>query len=106
MVALPDPARIAEETRSERLEQRIKPTVKKTIEIAAAMSGTDTSDFVVTAAYEAALRRLEGARLTELAGEDAERFFAALDRAEAKEPTKAMKRAMGQYGKQVGNAIR
>lgn len=106
MVALPDPDRIAGETRTERLEQRIKPTVKKTIEIAAALTGTDTSDFIVTAAYEAALKRLEGTRATELLGEDARRFFAALDRSGAGEPTEAMRQAMADYERQVGNAIR
>ncbi|WP_207461849.1 DUF1778 domain-containing protein [Azospirillum sp. SYSU D00513] len=106
MFSLPDPNRIAEERRSERLEQRIKPSVKRTIEIAAALTGTDTSDFVVTSAYEAALKRLAESRTTELAGEDAKRFFDALDRLEPKEPTDALRRAMAQYEDQVENAIR
>mgnify|MGYP002714104270 CR=1 FL=1 len=106
MNALPDPGLVPEEKGTERLEQHIKPSVRRAIEMAASLTGMDTSDFVVMAAYEAALKRLEGTRATEILGEDAERFFSALDRTGPKQPTEAMKRAMARYEERVENAIR
>ncbi len=46
---------LAKETRSERMEQRVKPSMKQIIEYAATLSGTDTSEFVSTAAFQAAM---------------------------------------------------
>lgn len=85
---------LARESRSERMEQRVKPSVKQAIEFAAAAAGTDTSEFVSTAAFQAALDRIESMRRTRLTGEDAARFFAALDR-EAR-PNAAMRTLMAE----------
>jgi uncharacterized protein (DUF1778 family) len=82
--------RLARETRSERMEQRVKPSMKQAIEFAAALSGTDTSEFVSTAALQAAMDRVAAMRRTRLAGEDA-----ALDR-EAR-PNEAMRTLMAEH---------
>jgi hypothetical protein len=44
--------KLQSETRSERLEQRIKPTMKQMIELAAMLTGTDTSEFVTNGGAE------------------------------------------------------
>ena len=48
---------LARESRIERMEQRVKPSMKQAIEFAAALAGTDTSEFVSTAAFQAAMDR-------------------------------------------------
>lgn len=86
---------LSKETRSERMEQRIKPSMKQIIEYAATLSGTDTSEFVSTAAFEAAMSKIGAMWRTPLEGEDAARFLAALDRKH--EPNQAMKDLMADY---------
>jgi uncharacterized protein (DUF1778 family) len=86
---------LARETRSERMEQRVKPTMKQAIEFAAALSGTDTSEFVSMAAFQAAIERIVSMRRTQLMGGDAERFFTALDR--KAEPNEAMRKLMAEH---------
>jgi uncharacterized protein (DUF1778 family) len=86
---------LAREARSERMEQRVKPTMKQAIEFAAALSGTDTSEFVSMAAFQAAMDRIMAMRRTRLAGDDAERFFAALDRRSG--PNDAMRKLMAEH---------
>jgi uncharacterized protein (DUF1778 family) len=98
------PEVLAQETRSERMEQRVKPSIKRTIEMAAALAGTDTSDFVVLAAYHEAVRRFEDFSLTRLNEEEAKSFFAGLDRCDS--PTDAMRHLMADYEAGVVNAIR
>ncbi len=83
---------LAKETRSERMEQRVKPSMKRIIEYAATLSGADTSEFVSTAAFQAALDKVGALSRTRLDGEDAARFFAALER--RPEPNQAMKDLM------------
>ncbi len=73
-------AALGRESRSERMEQRVKPSMKRVIELAAALAGTDTSEFVSIAAFQAAMDRIGSTRRVRLASEDAIRFFAALDR--------------------------
>jgi uncharacterized protein (DUF1778 family) len=63
------------EIRSERLEQRIKPTMKQMIELAAMLTGTDTSEFVTMAALQAAIERIREMRRVQLTAEQAARFF-------------------------------
>jgi hypothetical protein len=48
-------AGLHKESRSERMEQRVKPTIEQAIELAATLAGTDTSEFVTTAAFQAAM---------------------------------------------------
>jgi uncharacterized protein (DUF1778 family) len=91
---------LARETRSERMEQRIKPTMKQAIEFAAALSGADTSEFVSTAAFRAALEKINSMRVTRLFGEDAERFFTALDRRRG--PNEAMRRLTAEHDEGLG----
>jgi uncharacterized protein (DUF1778 family) len=86
---------LARESRSERMEQRVKPTMKQAIEFAAALSGTDTSEFVSMAAFQAAMDRIISMRRTRLIGDDAGRLFAALDR-KAK-PNEAMRKLMAEH---------
>jgi len=86
---------LAKETRSERMEQRVKPSMKQIIEYAASLSGTDTSEFVSTAAFQAALDKVGALSRTQLDSEDAARFFAALER--RPEPNQAMKDLMAGY---------
>jgi uncharacterized protein (DUF1778 family) len=86
---------LARETRSERMEQRVKPTMKQAIEFAAALSGTDTSEVVSMAAFQAAIDRIISMRRTRLIGDDAGRFFAALDR--KAEPNEAMRKIMAEH---------
>ncbi len=88
---------LARESRSERMEQRVKPSMKQAIEFAAALSGTDTSEFVSTAAFKAAMDRVGAMRRTKLDGEDAARFFAALDR--ETQPNEAMRTLMAEHDK-------
>lgn len=77
------------------MEQRVKPSMKQAIEFAAALTGTDTSEFVSTAAFQAAMEKVAGVRRTVLDGEDAARFLAALDR-EA-QPNAAMRDLMAKH---------
>ncbi len=86
---------LARESRSERMEQRVKPSMKQAIEFAAALAGTDTSEFVSTAAFQAAMDRIESTRRTRIDGDDAARFFSALDR--NPEPNAAMRELMAAY---------
>jgi uncharacterized protein (DUF1778 family) len=86
---------LASQARSERMEQRIKPTMKSAIEFAAALSGTDTSEFVSTAAFQAALAKIASMRQTHLNNDDAERFFAALERRSG--PNQALRDLMEDY---------
>jgi uncharacterized protein (DUF1778 family) len=89
-------AGLQRESRSERMEQRVKPTIKQAIELAATLAGTDTSEFVTTAAFQAALDRIRDMRRTQLSGgEQADTFFAALDRPPA--PTQELRDLMAKH---------
>jgi uncharacterized protein (DUF1778 family) len=86
---------LANEKHSERMEQRVKPLVKQTIEMAAALSGSETSEFVTMAAFQAALDRIQSMRKTALDAEDTRRFFAVIDAASG--PNAAMRELMADY---------
>jgi uncharacterized protein (DUF1778 family) len=77
------------ETRSERPEQRIKPTIKQTIEWAAMLTGTETSEFVTMAAFQAAIERIREMCRIQLTAEQAARFFAAIE--EPRAPTQELR---------------
>jgi uncharacterized protein (DUF1778 family) len=86
---------LRQESRSERMEQRVKPTIKQAIELAATLAGTDTSEFVTTAAFQAAMDRIRDMRRMQLSGEEAEKFFAALER--PRSPTQELRELMDKH---------
>jgi uncharacterized protein (DUF1778 family) len=88
-------AELRRETRTERMEQRVKRTMKEAIEFAATISGTDTSEFVTRAAFEAALDKIRSTRSVGLTAADALRFCEALDKKQ--EPNPAMRQLMAEH---------
>jgi uncharacterized protein (DUF1778 family) len=92
------------EARSEWMEQRAKPTVKRMIEAAAALVGADTSDFVINAAYREAVRTMDEARAIRLSKAEMKRFLDALS--QPSQPTEAMKAMMAHYEKAAANPIK
>lgn len=86
---------LRQESRSERMEQRVKPTIKQAIELAATLAGTDTSEFVTTAAFQAAMDRIRDMRRTHLSSEEAEKFFAALQ--QPRPPTQELRDLMAKH---------
>lgn len=65
-------------TRSERIEARTTPEVLAVVRRAAEMQGRSLSDFVMTAAEEAAQRMIEHAHIVRLSTEDQMRFVETL----------------------------
>ncbi|HEY8037783.1 MAG TPA: DUF1778 domain-containing protein [Methylobacter sp.] len=65
---------ITEPIRTSRIEARIAPEVLAVIKRAAELQGRSVSDFVVTAAQEAAYRTIEEAGIIRLSAEDQRRF--------------------------------
>lgn len=63
-----------EPTRTARIEARIAPDVLTLVKHAAEMQGRSVSDFVVSAAQEAAHRAIEEAQIIRLSAEDQRRF--------------------------------
>jgi uncharacterized protein (DUF1778 family) len=76
---MPRQTAVAEERNTERMNFRVKPRIKATIQRAAALSGVDDSVFAMSAAYEAALEIIKRHEQITLMDEDREAFFAALD---------------------------
>lgn len=60
--------------RTSRIEARIAPEVLAVVKRAAELQGRSVSDFVVTAAQEAAYRAIEEAGIIRLSAEDQRRF--------------------------------
>jgi uncharacterized protein (DUF1778 family) len=79
------------EPSDERMHFRVKKRVKQTIRQAAALTGMDDSSFVISAAYDAAIKAIETHQKTVLQEIDFEPFFTALDNPPA--PTDALKKA-------------
>jgi uncharacterized protein (DUF1778 family) len=98
----PDAA--ARERRTERMEQRVRPTVKRIIEAAAAATGQDRSDFVTNAAYERAVAVLEDRLATRLPAERFVAFAAALDG--PGRPGERLRELMDEYERDVDDPIR
>jgi len=98
MLPFDDPTILLKEKRSERLEQRVKPTVKKTIETAAALLGITVAGFVLSHIYREARKVIEDHRRLSLTQEDFESLMAALDR--TSEPTDEF-RAMAETHKKI-----
>ena len=65
---------ISEHARTARIEARIAPDVLSLVKQAAEMQGRSVSDFVVSAAQEAAHRAIKEAQIIRLSAEDQRRF--------------------------------
>jgi uncharacterized protein (DUF1778 family) len=91
MYSRQDQTAAIKEPSDERMHFRVKKRVKQTIRQAAALTGMDDSSFVISAAYDAALKAIEAHQKTTLQDLDFEPFFAALDNPPA--PTEALAKA-------------
>lgn len=80
-----------EPSRTARLEARIAPEVLGLVKQAAEMQGRSLSDFVVSAAQDAAYRAIEEAQIIRLSAEDQRRFVELL--LNPPPPAPAMERA-------------
>ena len=78
-------------TKSARLEARITPDLQALLKRAAALEGRSVSDFVVTAAREAAEQRVEQAQVMRLSLEDQRAFVEAI--LDPPEPSASLRRA-------------
>ncbi|CAG9264479.1 MULTISPECIES: DUF1778 domain-containing protein [Burkholderia cepacia complex] len=84
-----------------RFEARIELDVHAAIRRAAEMQGRTMSDFVVSAAREAAQRAIADAEVIRLSLEDSQRFAAAI--LAPPEPVDALKRAMDRHDQLLRN---
>ena len=82
-----------------RLEARLPASVYATLKRAAELKGRSLSDFVVSAAHDAAQRAIEEDSIIRLSAEDQRRFAEALINAPA--PNAALKRAKRLHRAQV-----
>lgn len=86
-------------TRTTRLEARISPEALAIVRRAAEIQGRSLSDFVVSAAQEAAQRAIEEAQVLRLAVEDQEALVAAI--LNPPEPNDALRRAAAAHRRLV-----
>lgn len=84
-----------DERSTERMHFRAKPRIKATIQRAAALSGVDDSVFTMNAAYKAALETIGQHERTQLASDDYQAFFDALDNPPA--PTEKLRAALTRH---------
>ena len=82
-----------------RLEARLPASVYALLKRAAELKGRSITDFVVSAAQDAAQRAIEDDGIMRLSAEDQRRFAEALIRPPA--PNAALKRAMRRHAKNV-----
>ena len=82
-----------------RLEARLPASVYALLKRAAALTGRSISDFVVSAAHDAAQRAIENDGIIRLSAEDQARFAQALIDPPA--PNAALKRAMRSHARNV-----
>jgi len=82
-----------------RLEARLPGSVYATIRRAAELKGRTVTDFVVSAAHDAAQRAIEEEGIIRLSAEDQQRFAEAL--LNPPTPNQALQRAAGLYLDQV-----
>lgn len=68
----------SQSTRSERIEARTTPDVVSVVGRAAEMQGRSLSDFIMTAAEEAAKRTIEETQIARLSADDQRRFVEAI----------------------------
>lgn len=99
MSASQDRAKAIDEPSSERMNFRIKPRIKQTIQRAAALTGVDDSVFTMNAAYRSALETIAAHERTVLQPLDHATFFAALD--QPPPPTETLKAAVARHRKTV-----
>ena len=90
------------ETRNARLEARIAPDVLAIVRRAAEMQGRSVSDFVATAAHDAACRAIEENQLIRLSLEDQQRFAELLLNPPPLSP--ALKRAQTAHARLIESA--
>lgn len=88
-------------TRTSRLEARIAPDVLAIVKQAAELQGRSVSDFVVSAAQEAAHRTIEEVGIIRLSAEDQRRFVDLLLNPPA--PTPALLRAKEAHVQLIGS---
>ena len=93
MLPYQTPADAVAERKSVRMEQRVKPTVKRTIEEAATVLGVDVADFVSNEAYRSAEAVLARQEVTRLSPEDRAMILGLL--ASPPAPTPALAGLMG-----------
>jgi len=84
-----------QQSRSARIEARIAPDALAIVKRAAEIQGRSVSDFVVSAAQEAANRTIERAHFVRLSVEDQRRFADAI--VKPPPPNKALRRAAKAY---------
>jgi uncharacterized protein (DUF1778 family) len=101
MSAFQDHHKGVDEPSTERMNFRLKPRIKQTIQRAAALSGVDDSVFTVNAAYRSALETIAAHERTVLQPVDHAAFFAALDGPPA--PTEKLKAAFARHRKTVAS---
>lgn len=90
------------ETRNARLEARIAPDVLAIVRRAAEMQGRSVSDFVATAAHDAACRAIEEHQLIRLSLEDQQRFVELL--LNPPPPSPELKRAQAAHARLIESA--
>jgi len=81
--------------RTARLEARITPDLQALLKRAAELDGRSVSDFVISAAQEAAERRVEQAQVIRLSLEDQRAFVEAI--LNPPEPTPSLRRAFARH---------
>ncbi len=86
--------------RTARLEVRTIPDVRDQIERAAALQGRSVSDFVVTAALEAAQKAIETTEIIHLSREASIAFAKAI--LDPPEPTEALREAFRRHRELIG----
>jgi uncharacterized protein (DUF1778 family) len=89
-------------TRSTRLEARISPEALATVRRAAEIQGRSLSDFVVSAAQEAAQRTIEDMHVLRVAIEDQRALVAAL--LDPPEPNEALRRAAAAHRRKIARS--
>ncbi|MEZ5584158.1 MAG: DUF1778 domain-containing protein [Candidatus Competibacteraceae bacterium] len=87
-------------TRSKRIEARIKPDTLVLVQRAAELQGSSVSDFVVAAAEGAARQALEAANTIRLSVEEQRRFVELL--LDPPEPAPALQRAKEAHEELIG----
>jgi uncharacterized protein (DUF1778 family) len=88
-------------TPAARLNVRLTPGIKRTIEAAAAELGQTVSDFAISTLVQAARQVIRERNVTRLSERDRKHFLAMLDD-ESTRPNKALVAAAKRYKKQVG----
>lgn len=89
-------------TRSARIEARIAPETLAVVKRAAELQGRSISEFMVSAAREAAMREVEAAHVIRLSLEDQRAIAAAL--LDPPEPNESLRRAAANHRKLIGPA--